>query len=116
VGRIAPRNAIYNPMYHNIDLRLSYTLDNKTFKGLGKNSLELLAEVFNFGNLLNARNGAQQVVPGGNQVLLNTLGIDPVALQQGRTQYAYRVNTNFGQTVRQGNPYQVQIGVRYLFQ
>lgn len=116
VGKIAPRNAIYNPMYHNIDLRLSYTLDNKTLKGLGKNSLELLAEVFNFGNLLNARNGAQQVVPGGNQVLLNTLGIDPVALQQGRTQYAYRVNTNFGQTVRQGNPYQVQIGVRYLFE
>ncbi len=116
INKIAPRNAIYNPVYHNIDVRLSYTLDNKTIKGLGKNSLELLAEVFNFGNLLNSKNGAQEVVPGGNQVLLQTLGIDPVALRQGRNQYAYRVNTNFGQTVRQGNPYQVQIGVRYQFQ
>ncbi|TAE26489.1 MAG: carboxypeptidase regulatory-like domain-containing protein [Cytophagales bacterium] len=116
LGQVAPRNAIYNRMYHNIDLRLSYTLDSKTIKGLGKNSLELLAEVFNFGNLVNRNNGAQIVVPGGNQVLLQALGIDPIALRQGRTQYAYRANTNFGQTVRQGNPYQVQIGVRYRFE
>jgi hypothetical protein len=115
LNQIAPRNAIYNRMWHNIDLRISYTLDKKTMKSLGKNSLEILAECFNFGNFLNREVGSRDVVPGGNQVLLQALGIDPIAERQGRNQYAYRVNTNFGQIVRQGDPFQIQLGVRYRF-
>ena len=116
LNQISPRNAIYNRMWHNIDLRISYTLDKKVIRSLGKNSLEILAECFNLGNLLNRGVGSRDVVPAGNQVLLQTLGIDPVAERQGRTQYAYRVNTNFGQVVRQGDPYQIQLGVRYRFE
>jgi hypothetical protein len=115
LNQIAPRNEIYNRMWHNIDIRISYTLDSKTIPSLGKNSLEILAECFNFGNLLNREAGARELVPGGNQVLLQALGIDPIAERQGRTQYAYRVNTNFGQVVRTGDPFQIQLGVRYRF-
>ena len=115
-GQIAPRNATYQSLFSQMDVRLSYTLNNDVWKGFGKNSLEVLAEVFNFGNLINPDRGSVRVVPGGNQVLLQTLGIDQEALAQGREQYAYRVNRNFGQTVLGGIPYQVQLGVRYIFQ
>ncbi len=115
-GQIAPRNATYQSLFSQMDVRLSYTLNNDVWKGFGKNSLEVLAEVFNFGNLINPDRGSVRVVPGGNQVLLQTLGIDQEALAQGRVQYAYRVNRNFGQTVLGGTPYQVQLGVRYIFQ
>jgi hypothetical protein len=118
LGKIAPRNAVYQPLFSQLDVRLSYTLSRETWKTLNKNSLELIAEVFNFGNLINPERGALRTVPGGNQVLLQTLGIDQEALAQGRTQYAYRVNRNFGQTALSANiaPYQVQIGMRYNFQ
>nr|MCU0354137.1 hypothetical protein [Cytophagales bacterium] len=121
LGDIAPRNAVYQPLFSQLDVRLSYTVNNEVWKGFGKNSLELIAEVFNFGNLINPERGALRVVPGGNQVLLQTLGIDPEALAQGRVQYAYRVNRNFGQTAigqtaTAGANYQVQFGVRYIFQ
>jgi hypothetical protein len=115
IGKVAPRNRIYNPIYQNVDIRLSYTLDNTTIKALGKNSLEVIAEVFNFSNLLNKNWGGQRVVIGGNQVLLQNLGIDPLAEAQGRIQYAYRVNPTFGETVKNNAPYQVQLGVRYAF-
>ncbi len=115
LNQVAPRNEIYNRMWHNIDIRISYTLDKKLIPSLGKNSVEILAECFNFGNLLNKEAGSRDVVPGGNQVLLQALGIDPVAERQGRIQYAYRVNTNFGQVVRQGDPFQIQLGIRYNF-
>jgi hypothetical protein len=115
LNQVAPRNEIYNRMWHNIDIRISYTLDKKLIPSLGKNSVEILAECFNFGNLLNKEAGSRDVVPGGNQVLLQALGIDPIAERQGRIQYAYRVNTNFGQVVRQGDPFQIQLGIRYNF-
>lgn len=117
-GSIAPRNAVYQSLFSQLDVRLSYTINNEVWKGFGKNSLEVLAEVFNFGNLINPERGGLRVVPGGNQVLLQTLGIDPETVGRiDRTpQYAYRVNRNFGQTVLGGIPYQVQLGVRYIFQ
>ncbi len=116
LGTFAPRNAVFNPMNHNVDFRLSYTLDKNTFKWLGKQNLEVMAECFNFLNLLNPDWGRNKVVPGGNQVLLQSLGIDPLAEAQGRVQYAYNVNRGFGQATAFSNlPYQVQIGVRYGF-
>ncbi len=116
LGTFAPRNAVFNPMNHNVDFRISYTLDRNTFKWLGSQNLEVIAECFNFLNFLNPDWGRNKVVPGGNQVLLQALGIDPLAEAQGRTQYAYNVNRAFGQATAFSNlPYQIQIGVRYGF-
>lgn len=115
LGEVAPRNEIYNPFWHNIDLRFTYRLDNSVIEGLAKSNVELIAEVFNLTNLLNSDWGGAAVVPGGNQVLLQTLGLDPIASQQGRPQYAYRVNPTFGETVKANAPYQIQLGLRYNF-
>lgn len=115
LGEVAPRNEIYNPFWHNVDIRFTYKLDKSVIKGLGKSNVEFIAEVFNFTNLLNSDWGGAAVVPGGNQVLLQTLGLDPIATQQGRPQYAYRVNPTFGETVKPNPPFQVQLGLRYSF-
>ncbi|MCC5919221.1 MAG: TonB-dependent receptor [Cyclobacteriaceae bacterium] len=111
----APRNEVYNPFWHNVDVRFTYAIDQKLFPRLGKNSLEFIAEAFNFLNLLNSEWGGAPIVPGSNQVLLQTLGLDPFALEQGRTQYAYNVNQTFGETIRTNPPYQIQLGLRYTF-
>jgi hypothetical protein len=116
LGNFAPRNAVFNPMAHNLDVRLSYTLDKQTFKWLGSQNLEVIAECFNFLNFLKSDWGRNKIVPGGNQVLLQALGLDPLAEAQGRIQYAYNVNRAFGQATAFANlPYQIQIGVRYGF-
>lgn len=115
LDQIAPRTEIYNPFWHNVDVRFSYRLDQSIFPALGKSHFEFIAEVFNFTNLLNREWGGQRTVPGGNQVLLQTLGQDPLAEQQGRIQYAYRANPTFGETVRLNSPFQLQLGVRYTF-
>lgn len=115
LGEIAPRNEMYDPFWHNVDVRFTYRIDNSIIKALGKSNAELIAEVFNFTNLLNKEWGGNAVVPGGNQVLLQTLGLDPIATQQGRTQYAYRVNPTFGETVKPNPIFQVQLGLRFSF-
>ncbi|MGY6523033.1 MAG: outer membrane beta-barrel protein [Mongoliitalea sp.] len=115
LGEIAPRNEIYNPFWHNVDVRVTYKLDNTVIKGLGKSYMEFIGEIFNFTNLINSEWGGAPTVPGGNQVLLQTLGLDPIATAQGRPQYAYRVNPTFGETVKANPPFQVQFGVRYNF-
>jgi hypothetical protein len=48
------------------------------------------------------------VVPGANQALLSIAGFDAA-----NRRYRYRVNPNYGQTVKQGDPYQIQLGLRY---
>lgn len=115
LGEIAPRNEIYNPFWHNVDVRVTYKLDNTIIRGLGKSYMEFIGEIFNFTNLINSEWGGAPTVPGGNQVLLQTLGLDPIATAQGRPQYAYRVNPTFGETVKANPPFQVQLGVRYNF-
>lgn len=115
LGQIAGRNEIYTPWWHNVDMRLSYSLSDRIIPGIGRNRLTVIADIFNVGNLINSDWGAQETVAFGNRVLLFNLGLDPVALQQGRPQYAYAVNETFGETTKANRPYQVQIGVRYEF-
>lgn len=117
LGQMAKRNEIYNPFWHNVDISVSYTIDNRIFKNIGKNRLVLQAQVFNFANLLDKNAGKQMVVSSGNQQLLKAMGLDPFALKQGRTIYAYQVNPTFGQLVPNNatSTYQVQLGARYEF-
>lgn len=115
LGQMTSRNELYNPFWSNIDISLSYTLSNKLIPALKKNKLIFQAQVFNFANLLNKDAGKRNIVSGTNQQLFRTLGLDPVALAQGRTQYAYTVNPTFGQLIPVNDRYQVQLGVRYEF-
>ena len=75
--------------------------------------------MFNFLNLLNDDWGGQNQLPAGisaqnpvlqRQTLLNITGFDPVTRR-----YGYSVNENVGVLQRGGDPWIMQLGVRYRF-
>jgi hypothetical protein len=105
LDRIADRNAVRNPFVTQVDVRLTQKLPSIR----GQRAL-LTLDVFNAAALLNHNWGAVRVVPGANQTLLNVIAFD-----QTSREYRYRVNPNFGRTVKSGNRYQMQLGVRYEF-
>ncbi len=105
IGRIADRNAVRNPFVTQVDVRLTQKLPS-----IRGQRAELTLDVFNAASLINHSWGGVRVVPGANQTLLNVIGFD-----QTTREYRYRVNPNFGRTVKSGNRYQMQLGARYTF-
>jgi hypothetical protein len=105
LGRIAPRNGGRNAFYGRLDLRLAKSVP--TIRG---QRAELTADVFNVVNLLDRDWGGQWVVPAGNQALLSITGFDAATRR-----YTYAVNENYGVARKQGEPYQIQLGLRYGF-
>ena len=103
-GRIAERNAMYNPWQQRVDVRLSKMIS--TVRG---QRAELTIDVFNFANLLNREWGSIQNL-GGSQTLLNVTGFD-----QATKRYRYTVNQNAGVLRKTGDPYQIQAGLSYRF-
>lgn len=114
LGRIATRNGAFAPWNSRIDVRLSKRMG--TFRG---QAAEFVVDVFNFANLLDRDWGGQYLLPQGisnqNPVvqrvpLLNVIGFDQVTQR-----YLYSVNESFGVLQKQGDPYQIQVGMRYEF-
>jgi hypothetical protein len=105
LGRIVSRNGAANPFSGRVDLRLA-----RAFPTVRGQQAELTMDVFNVDNLIKRDWGAQPIVSGANQTLLSISGFDPVAKR-----YTYNVNKNFGQAVKQGDPYLIQLGLRYRF-
>lgn len=103
LGKMAERNGVENGFYGVWDIRAS-----KKFKISGTHNIELSADVFNFANLLNKDWGVDKSL--GKQNLLTIRGFDPAT-----NQYVYQVNPNAGISNLSGNPYQVQLGLRYSF-
>ena len=104
LGRIAERNAIYNPWQQRLDVRVS-----KTIRTLRGQTAELTVDIFNFANLLNKEWGSVQTL-GGSQTLLNVTGFN-----QTTRRYTYTVNQNAGVLRKTGDPYQIQAGLSYKF-
>jgi hypothetical protein len=102
-GKVAGRNGGVNGFYGTFDLRLA-----KTFRMYKSHNLELSVDIFNLANLLNKSWGAGHNL--GNQYLYTVKSFDP---EQKR--YVYNVNANTGVSGLNGNPYQIQIGLRYGF-
>ena len=82
-------------------------------------STEVGLDLYNFANLLNSDWGAEYQLPLGisnqNPVvqrlpLLNVTGFDKTT-----NRYIYTVNENFGALTKGGNPFQIQLSLRYLF-
>ena len=80
---------------------------------------ELIVDVYNFANLVNASWGGQYLLPQGisatnpisqQLTLLNVVGFD-----QATHRYKYTVNENVRVLAKRGDPYQIQIGMRYGF-
>jgi len=111
LGRIADRNAGSAPFTNRVDVRGA-----KRFT-VGRQAVDLVVDVYNFANLLNSKWGGQYLLPQGISAsnpttqqlqLLNVVGFD-----QATQRYRYTVNENVGVLRKQGNPYQIQLGVRY---
>jgi hypothetical protein len=113
LGQIAERNGGINAFYGLIDLRASKKL--RIYK---KHSIEFSADIFNFANLLKKDKGVSNNL--GNQALYATgipaSGTTPAvpAFDAANKRFNYRVNTA-GLPNPGGEPYQIQLGVRYSF-
>ncbi|MCW3082525.1 carboxypeptidase regulatory-like domain-containing protein [Segetibacter sp.] len=112
-GKIAERNGGVNNFYGIIDVRVS-----KKFKLYKTHNLELSADLFNVANVFDRNRGVNKSL--GNQNLY-AIGIPATstspalpAFDATNRRFNYRVNTA-GIVTPSGDPFQVQIGLRYNF-
>ena len=112
-GTFAERNGGINNFFGQVDLRVS-----KKINLTKKQNIEISADVFNFANLLSKKWGVTETL--GTQALYG-LGVPnavpALALPNYDTtnrQFNYRVN-NAGVINPSGNPWQIQLGLRYGF-
>jgi hypothetical protein len=102
-GKIAKRNGGENGFYGTWDLRIV-----KRFKTFRTQALEVSADIFNVGNLLNKKWGTIKTL--GKQNIYTVRSFDAVSQT-----YNYDVNPNTGVVTPSGNPFQIQLGARYSF-
>lgn len=102
-GKIAERNGGVNGFYGVFDVRLA-----KRFKLFGDHGLEASVDIFNVANLLNKDWGVGSNL--NKQNLYTIKGFDAV-----KQEYNYSMSAGTGVSNLNGNPYQVQLGLRYGF-
>lgn len=102
-GKIAERNGGINGFYGTWDLRLA-----KKFHIYKSQSIEVSADIFNVANLLNKKWGTQDIL--GKQNIYSLKSFDATSKN-----YNYDVSPTTGIVVPSGNPYQIQLGLRYAF-
>ncbi|MGV3707512.1 MAG: carboxypeptidase regulatory-like domain-containing protein [Gemmatimonas sp.] len=114
LGQIATRNGAFAPWTERIDFRA--TKDIRTFRGQW---LNIGLDIFNVANLLNSRWGAEYQLPVGisnqNPVVQRLPLLNVVGFNQLTRTYNYTVNESFGVLQKGGNPYQIQLSLRYGF-
>lgn len=103
-GKVAERNGGEQGFYGTLDLRLT-----KDFKVYRDHHIELSLDLFNVTNLLNKAWGVDKRL-GSTVALYNIKGFDPVTKA-----YQYQVRPNAGMPFYSGNPWQIQLGIRYRF-
>jgi hypothetical protein len=103
-GKIAERNGGINGFYGVFDLRLAKRI--KTFK---KQNIEASMDIFNLANLFNKHKGVGRIL-GKQNIYSNNAGFDPV-----KNEFTYTPNITTGVAPLNGNPYQIQLGIRYGF-
>ncbi|MEW6702628.1 MAG: carboxypeptidase regulatory-like domain-containing protein [Bacteroidota bacterium] len=110
-GKIAERFGAINPWFSNIDLRILQ--DFSFFMGSQKHTFQLSVDVLNVANLLNSNWGVRQVA--------NSAATSPLELVRFNSQGApvFKFSGNAKQTfINDPGPlsrWQMQVGVRYLF-
>jgi len=102
-GKIAERNGGVNGFYGVWDLRIA-----KKFKLYKSQSLEVSGDFFNVANMLNRDWGVSKLL--GKQNIYSLGGFD-----KATSTYKYNVNVNSGVISPGGNPWQIQLGIRYGF-
>ncbi|MCF2494742.1 TonB-dependent receptor [Dyadobacter chenhuakuii] len=103
MGKMAERNGGINDFYGVFDLRLA-----KRFKLFGDHGLEASVDIFNVANLLNHDWGVGKNL--GKQNLYSIKSFD-----RAKEQFVYNIGAGTGVSSLNGNPYQIQLGLRYGF-
>ncbi|MDP3774642.1 MAG: TonB-dependent receptor [Gemmatimonadales bacterium] len=112
LNTVVRRNACRNPWINQLDLRLS-----KRFQTMRGQSVELVADFFNFLNFLNSEWGRVWTVAGAgggsNGDLLSVRGFN-----SAQSRFVYDVNPSFGTkepSAFRFDQFQAQFGLRYNF-
>jgi hypothetical protein len=115
-GEYAVRNALFFPWTKRTDLSFAQEIFTDL---VGKrNSLQIRADIYNFGNLINHNWGTGQRIVGGNGQILTNPGADT----QGRATYRFKIvnqqflNSTFEHTAGRSDVYEVRLGLTYTFQ
>ena len=127
-GGYAERNGLLLPFYKRLDL--NFTQDFMLKIAGRSNTFRFTADILNFGNLINKnwgifRTTSRSLGSGNNYSLLNFKGLITSGPDAGKPSFSFPyldatnqfplVNT-FQNSTSQASRFQVQLGVRYLFQ
>ena len=100
--------------------RLDFSFAQEIFTDVvGKrNSLQLRADIVNFGNLLNKNWGVGQRILGGNGQILTNPGVDATGKANYRLKIVNQqfINSTFEPTAGRSDVYEIRLGVNYNFQ
>ena len=119
-GKYAEPFAAFNPWCHRFDLRLMWEF--KMMTGKQKNRLQLSFDILNVGNLLNNNWGVQKMAKDGTATQpLKRVGVNennvPIYqmttyTENGQTKL---IDRTFDRYFNASNCWQMQVGVKYLF-
>ncbi|HEU4904343.1 MAG TPA: TonB-dependent receptor, partial [Flavisolibacter sp.] len=127
-GEYVERNGLMLPFYKRLDL--NFTQDFMLRFGKKTNTFRFTADIYNFGNLINKnwgifRTTAKSLGSGNNFALLTYKGIVASGNDAGKPSFSFPyldaasqtplVNT-FQNSTSQASRFQVQLGIRYIFQ
>ena len=119
-GQYAERNGLLLPFYRKLDL--NFTQDFFVSVKGKRNTLRLTADILNFGNLINPNWGIFKIP--NRAAVLNLVRIETTGPNQGMPVYSFPylnatnqipLTSTFQNSTAQGSRYQVQFGVRYIF-
>ncbi|MBD0298657.1 MAG: TonB-dependent receptor, partial [Flavisolibacter sp.] len=119
-GMYAERNGLLLPFYKRLDL--NFTQDLMVKVGNKRNTLRFTADIFNFGNLLNKNWGIFRTT--NRTSLLRFERIETTGANAGKPVFSFPfldannqipLTSTFQNSTIQNSRYQVQLGLRYLF-
>jgi hypothetical protein len=127
-GLYAERNGLQLPFYKRMDL--NFTQDFMLKVNGKTNTLRFTADIFNFGNLINKnwgilRTTSRSTGSGNTYSLLNFVRVENTGANAGKPVFTFPyldaanqvpLQNSFRESTSQSSRFQVQLGVRYIFQ
>jgi hypothetical protein len=119
-GEYAERNGVLLPFYKRLDLNFSQDVNLKV--NTKTNTLRFSLDIFNFGNLLNKNWGATYF--SNRTALLNFKKVETTGANAGKPVFSFPyldaanqvpLTSSFQKSTSQASRFQVQLGVRYIF-
>lgn len=119
-GKYAERNGLLLPLYSRADF--NFTQDFYINVKGKRNTLRFTMDIFNFSNLLNRNWGIFKTT--NRSAVLNFLRVETTGANAGKPVFSFPyldaankipLTTTFQNSTGQGSRYQIQLGVRYIF-